>query len=120
MGHPYDGRREVGAHNYREGSGCRRAIIPAEFVIGCPLILGLAVFLLVRGSWLFGSWVLGVAVNYVPLAVYAIQLSQRDALDREMAAVNVAAESRRAGVAQLMLLVQLCGGPRRGDKGSCS
>jgi hypothetical protein len=28
------------------------------------------------------------------------------ALDREMAAVNVAAESRRAGVAQLMLLVQ--------------
>jgi hypothetical protein len=55
-------------HNYREGSCCRRAIIPAEFVIGCPLILGFAVFLLVRGSWLFGSWVLGVAVNYVPLA----------------------------------------------------
>jgi hypothetical protein len=87
------------------GSLRRRRIIRAEFVLGCVVALAFGAFLLARGVGLVGLWILGIGVNYFPLAVYAVVLFPDDRIERELAGVDLRAEVRRAAVAQFVLLV---------------
>ncbi len=89
----------------RSGSLRRRRVIRAEFDIGCVVALAFGAFLLARGVGFIGFWILGIGVNYIPLAVYSVVLFPGDRLDRELAGVDLVAEGRRAGVAQLILIV---------------
>ena len=90
----------------RGGRGLRRRrIIRAEFVLGWVVALALATFLLVNGAWLIGFWLLGVGVNYIPLAVYSIVLFPGDRVERELEGVDLPTEARRAGLAQFGLFV---------------
>jgi hypothetical protein len=83
----------------RAGSLRRRRIIRAEFVLGCVVALALAAFLLANGAWLIGFWLLGVGVNYIPLAVYSVVLFPGDRVERELEGVDLPTEARRAGMA---------------------
>jgi hypothetical protein len=67
--------------------------------------LAFGAFLLASGAWLIGLWILGVGVNYIPLAVYSIVMYPGDGIERELAGVDLSSEARRAGVAQFTLLV---------------
>ena len=89
----------------RAGSLRRRRIIRAEFVLGCVVALALATFLLVNGAWLIGFWLLGVGVNYIPLALYSIVLFPGDRVERELEGVDLPTEARRVGLAQFGLFV---------------
>jgi hypothetical protein len=89
------------------GSTRRRRIIVVEFVFGSVLSLALGVLLLTLGGWPLGAWLLGIGINYVPLAIYAVMLSRPGALASELADANIAAEARQASIAQLALLVPL-------------
>jgi hypothetical protein len=71
------------------GSLRRRRIIRAEFVLGCVVALAFGAFLLARGVGLVGLWILGVGVNYFPLAVYAVVLFPDDRIERELAGVDL-------------------------------
>jgi hypothetical protein len=93
------------------GTTRRRRIIVAEFTIG---LLGMGAL----GSWLlsggaggqdrvFGYWVTGSGLNYLPLAVHAFALCRRAALDRELAGVDIPRELRRYGILQFWILVPL-------------
>lgn len=93
------------------GTQRRRRIIVAEFCAGA--VIGVAF-----GSWLvasasstagrvFGIWIIGMGLNYAPLAAYAIMLSRRGALDAELAGVDTGRELRRYGVLQFWILVPL-------------
>jgi hypothetical protein len=89
------------------GSLRRRRIIRAEFVLGCVVALVFGAFLLARGVGLVGLWILGIGVNYIPLAVV---LFPGDRIERELAGVDLPAEIRRTTVAQFALLVPFLGG----------
>jgi hypothetical protein len=92
----------------RVGSARRRRVVRFEFiasVIGC---LALGVLALVAGSgWeiAVGAWLCGVGLNYVPLAIYARQLSRPGALDRELSGTDRRREARRGGKQQLWIIV---------------
>lgn len=92
------------------GAPWRRWVILAEFLLGVVggLALGLYVILLGgAGQVVFGAWVLGVALNYAPLAVYALMLVAPGALDRELAGVDVRAQLRHYTTRQFAVLVPL-------------
>lgn len=87
----------------------RRRIITVEFLagaIGC-LAVGVAVLHANPGPLpaVLGIWLAGVGVNYIPLALHAISLARHDALDAELAGVDVPTELRRYGVKQLWIAV---------------
>jgi hypothetical protein len=92
------------------GTARRRRIIVAEFLVGVIGCGGLGAVQVLVGSggarWL-GAWLIGVAINYVPLAIHAIALSRPGALAAELAGVDVPRELRRYGVAQLWIAVPL-------------
>ncbi|MFC7545568.1 hypothetical protein [Plantactinospora sp. GCM10030261] len=93
------------------GSRVRRRVILIEFVagaIGLPLIaLWSASDSQSAGRLVFAAWLLGVGVNYVPLALHAMSLSRPGALEAELADVDVFGELRRYTAAQLWVLVPL-------------
>jgi hypothetical protein len=92
------------------GSRIRRRVILAEFVLGALVGSGLGVFVLVgTDGWMpvFGAWILGACLNYVPLAAHAIDLSRPGVLERELQGVDVPAELRHYTKAQLWLFVPL-------------
>jgi hypothetical protein len=92
------------------GSLRRRRIIRAEFFVGVVGCLALGLLALVRGSgWIVvvGFWLVGVGVNYIPLALHSQSLSKPGALEAELARVDVRRELRRAGVQQLWIAVPL-------------
>ncbi|HEY1238676.1 MAG TPA: hypothetical protein VGE91_10070 [Solirubrobacterales bacterium] len=92
------------------GSRIRRRVILAEFVLGALVGSGLGVFVLVgTDGWMpvFGAWILGACLNYVPLAAHAIDLSRAGVLERELQGVDVPAELRHYTKAQLWLFVPL-------------
>jgi hypothetical protein len=41
------------------------------------------------GSGFIGFWILGIGVNYIPLAVYSVVLFAGDRLDRELVGVDL-------------------------------
>jgi hypothetical protein len=86
-------------------------VIVAEFVLGAVAgtTLGLSVALSTSGlGWLvFGIWMTGACLNYVPLAVHAVRLSRRGRLDAELAGADVRRELRYYTKAQLWIAVPL-------------
>jgi hypothetical protein len=90
------------------GTTRRRRIVRAEFFVGalgCPL---LGVLGLLHGSgWpvVVGLWLVGVGVNYAPLALYAQALSRPGALEAALHGLDVRRELRRAGLQQLWIAV---------------
>jgi hypothetical protein len=92
----------------RVGSARRRRIVRLEFIVSVVGCLALGVLALVAGSgWevAVGVWLCGVGLNYVPLAIYARQLSRPGALDRELSGADRPHEARRGGKQQLWIMV---------------
>lgn len=95
----------------RRGARRRRRLILAEFVLAAidiPL-LGLATLLAASSApWvLFGAYLTGIGLNYVPLALHAISLSRAGKLDDELAGVDVGAELRRYAAKQFLISIPL-------------
>ncbi len=87
----------------------RRRLIRAEFVIGaigCTIVGALALTRGQGGVWdLVGVWLVGIGVNYVPLALHARSLSRQGALEAELQGLDLRRELRRAGVQQFWIAV---------------
>ena len=91
----------------RHGSTRRRRPILAEFVLAAidvPLP-GLAMFLAASSALpaLLGAYLIGVGLNYVPLALHAISMSRASRLDAELADVDVQAELKQHAAKQLFV-----------------
>jgi hypothetical protein len=91
------------------GSTLRRRVIIGEFVFGA---VGGAAF----GVWALASWegaigvvvglyLLGLAANYVALALHAITLARRGALDAELRGVDIRSALRHYTVTQVWVFV---------------
>jgi hypothetical protein len=93
------------------GTARRRRVILAEFTGGAVVMVAAGVWLTAfsagLGGRVFGIWIVGSGLNYVPLAGYAIALSRPGALDAELAGVDTARELRRYSVLQLWIFVPL-------------
>ena len=103
-----DVRRLAAVDMYgRRGGRRRRRLILAGFVLAAidiPL-LGLAIVLAASSAprVLLGAYLIGVGLNYVPLALHAICLSRASRLDAELAG----AELRRYTAQQLSIAIPL-------------
>ncbi len=92
------------------GTSRRRRVILAEFTLGTVGSLGLGVWALSNGGVTgvaLGVWLVGLAANYLPLALYAVALSRANAtaLEVELAGADLGAELRRYTRAQIWVLV---------------
>ncbi len=88
------------------GTPRQRRVILAEFVLGCPAVRIIGLLSLRAGNLVLGGWFLGVAANYLPLAVHSISLSRPGQLEAELADIqDIRAELVQAGIAQLLLLL---------------
>jgi hypothetical protein len=96
-----------GAH----GTTLRRRLIVAEFVLGALIGTALGVFVAVSsdalGGRLFGAWVAGACLNYVPLALHAVSLLPPGKLDAELEGVDVMGELLYYTKAQVLVAVPL-------------
>lgn len=54
---------------------------------------------------LIGWWVLGVSVNYLPLALHGMSFLRAGTLDTELAGVDVRAELRHYSLSQLWVAI---------------
>lgn len=76
------------------GSARRQRIIPAEFIIGVIGMVGFGVWVSTNASditsRMLGLWLVGAGLNYALLAVWAVILSRRGALDAELAGPTLA------------------------------
>lgn len=94
-----------------QGTLRRRRIILAEFLAGAVFGVALGIWIVARatspGGLVLGIWVIGVGLNYVPLAAYALALRRSGALGAELAGVDISREARRYSVLQLWLVVPL-------------
>ncbi|NEE01955.1 hypothetical protein [Phytoactinopolyspora halotolerans] len=93
------------------GTRLRRSIILAEFVLGAVAgsALGWWVFRSTdsTGWQLFGLYILGVCLNYVPLALHAVSLFDADKLRGELRGADIPAALRHYTAAQLWVFVPL-------------
>lgn len=111
MGVGVDVRRlaAVDMHGLK-GRPVRARVILVEFLLGVVLCLGLGIWLAASGgvvSVLFGLWLVGAGLNYVPLALHAISLSRPGRLDAELAGADIPAELRYYTKAQAWVFVPL-------------
>lgn len=94
-----------------KGSRLRARLILAEFALGAAAGPALGAVVVVQGgspAWqLFGLWIAGACLNYVPLVIYAIELSDREALASELADADIPSELRRYTKAQVWVFVPL-------------
>ena len=95
----------------RHGSKRRRRLVLAEFVLGAIDIPLLGLTLVLAASSvprvLLGAYLIGVGLNFVPLALHAISLSRAGRLGTELAGVDVAAELRRYTAKQFLIGIPL-------------
>jgi hypothetical protein len=87
------------------GSTTRRRMIQGEFFVGAAGCLSLGILTsLATERWgrVLGPWLIGIGVNYVPLAIHAVRLSHPGALEKELEGVNLRSEARRVGIGQLL------------------
>ncbi len=89
-------------------------VILVEYALGIilPTVLGLLSlragwFGLVRSNWegVTGLWLLGIAVNYVPLFIYAILIARGGTVKQE--GQPELAHARRYGLQQVIIFVPL-------------
>ncbi|MFG1869092.1 hypothetical protein [Micromonospora arborensis] len=88
----------------------RRWVILAEFLLGVVGVGVLGLLAVSSGDGLrtvVGWWLIGLAVNYVPLSVHALTLIRPGALEAEIRGVDVPAELRHYTAAQLWVVVPL-------------
>jgi len=80
------------------GSRLRRCLVLAEFAVAALGGLALGGWILTAlasvGGVIFGIWLIGTGLNYVPLAAYAIVLTRSGALEAELSEVDVSRELR--------------------------
>jgi hypothetical protein len=91
------------------GTSRRRRIITAEYLLGaimCPAV-GISVLHArpAPATAILGIWLVGVGVNYIPLALHAVSLLRQGTLDTEVAGTDMRLELRRYGVKQLWIAV---------------
>jgi hypothetical protein len=93
------------------GTTPRRVVIVAEFVLGAVAGTALGVVVATAGpalGWrLFGAWIAGACLNYVPLALHAVSLARRGRLDAELADADLERELRHYTKAQIWIAVPL-------------
>lgn len=87
------------------GTRRRRRIVVVEFVVGAVGMLLAGGVLTVHGAWPWGLWLLGCGLGYGALAVHAVTLYPSHRLEAELDGVDILAELRRYGAAQLLLFV---------------
>ena len=90
------------------GTRRRRRLILAEFVLGAVGGAALGIWALTWGGGVavvLGVWLLGLAVNYLPLAAHVLALWRPGRLEAELAGVDLRAELRHYTRAQLWVLV---------------
>ncbi|MDN3517505.1 hypothetical protein QWY84_07790 [Aquisalimonas lutea] len=94
-----------------KGGVIRRKIITAEYLLGAtvgPAIGLIAVDNSTSIGWtLFGLWIAGGCLNYIPLAIHALLLLRQRALEVELSNVNVRCALRFYTAAQLWLAVPI-------------
>ncbi|HEX8971176.1 hypothetical protein [Oryzihumus sp.] len=92
------------------GRPLRRRLITLEFALGIvlPMVLG-SVCLTARAPFtrVVGAWLVGIALNYVPLAFQAFRLSRHGALEAELAGVDTRSELRRYSRRQFVIVIPL-------------
>lgn len=93
------------------GRRWRAVVILAEFLFGAVVGPLFGLFVVVTASdplWrLIGVGLVGIGLNYVPLARHALSLRAPEALAAELEGVDVQAELRRYSVRQLWVCVPL-------------
>ena len=85
-------------------------MILAEFLLGVVGGVALGLALILRGGTghvVFGAWLLGIGLNYGPLAAHALTLVRPGALERELAGVDILAQLRHYTSRQFAVLVPL-------------
>jgi hypothetical protein len=110
--HSVDVRRlaAVDMHGAR-GTMFRRRLILAEFLAGAVAGTLFGVIVAVStssvGWFMFGVWLAGIGLNYVPLALHALSLSPQGRLEDELAGADVDRDLRRYTKEQFWLAVPL-------------
>jgi hypothetical protein len=104
--------RRLAAVDMHGSSGVtwRRWVILFEFVIGALGIAALAILVLPAGGivrLVLGVWLLGIALNYLPLAVYAVVFIRPARLRAELTGVDLGGELRRYTKGQFWVFVPL-------------
>ena len=93
------------------GTLFRRRIILAEFLLGAAGGIAIGVLILLSspsaGFAVLAVWVVGVGINYVPLALYALAFYRPGALEAELAGADVRAELRHYTASQFWIAVPL-------------
>lgn len=92
------------------GAPWRRWVILIEFLAGTVGIVAVGVVVLSAGSagrTVLGLWFIGVGLNYLPLALYALAFVRPGALEAEIEGVDVFAELRHYTTAQFWVVVPL-------------
>ncbi|MGN6635001.1 MAG: hypothetical protein ACTHJ6_05990 [Oryzihumus sp.] len=90
------------------GRPLRRRLITLEFALGIvlPMVLG-SICLTARAPFtrVVGAWLVGIALNYVPLAFHAFRLSRRGTLKAELEGVDTRDELRRYSRRQFVIVI---------------
>lgn len=81
-----------------------RIIIP-EYLFGILLPFALGFLSIHRGQILMGIWLVTIAINYIPLFIYAVNLKQTNSIEKEGKPEIVRA--KKYGVQQIVILVPL-------------
>jgi hypothetical protein len=93
------------------GTRLRAWIITGEFVFGAIGCVGIGLLPFVAdfgiGWKVFGAWLIGAGLNYVPLALHVISLWRPRALAAELEGVDIRRELRRYTVLQVWVAVPL-------------
>lgn len=92
------------------GATWRRWVILIEFVIGAFGIAALAILLLRAAGivpLVLGVWLSGIALNYLPLAAYAVVFIKPARLRAELTGVDLDGELRRYTKSQFWVFVPL-------------
>jgi hypothetical protein len=88
----------------------RRRIILAEFLAGSVASVAFGIWLVTTGTQaglVVGILILGMGLNYVALAVFALALSKPGALEAELEGVDTYRELRRYSALQFWVFVPL-------------
>ncbi len=109
---PVDIRRLTAVDMYgSNGSRLRRTVITTEFLLGAttgPAIGLLVAFMSPGLGWqLFGAYIAGACLNYVPLSLHSFRLLHRSALEDELAGLDIGEELGRYTKLQFWLVVPL-------------
>lgn len=110
--HPVDVRRLAAVDMHAlKGTDLRRRIIIAEFVAAAIGGFAVALYLLLgiggTVATVIGLYTLGIAANYVPLAIHALSLRRPARLREELRGVDLRGELRYYTRAQFWVFVPL-------------